>query len=564
MKIFILILFIAFQINAEIVPRFNNAGYAINAAKRCIVMSDESLNGFSWKIRNKNNQEMLSGTFVKSACDKSAHMPKAFNYEIEFTKLTQPGKYKISIADKKEFQIEIKTNPYDFAPGEIVSFLKQQRSGVPVPPENEIGHSGDVKCRIYERNNNINTKWQESKTARYVDMSGGWYDAGDYLKFTLTTAYTTYFLLRAYEEYPETSPNNKAVKTALLDEALWGMNYLLKTMPDDSTFIIQVGNADDHQQGERMPYRDQLNGQRHAYSAISTTQMGLTAAALALGSRILSSQPVSKIKHDLYRQKAIQIYKKARVSNEKEAWFEQGWEKFYADDNGKDNMLLAATELFLSTNDPSFLRDVRELAPQAGAAYWSSWANVNLAAHSRLYKTDPAICESFLKEDLDAFQAIANQPGNLWGTPHPYSWATLYCFFGVANGTMVYSKASKDTTYNKMATDVLDYTMGMNNWGACMLITRSVPGSVKNIYSQKYHLYPEDLDATGAIAEGPGDKKTHDELMQYFKIPAKNNFEEFNTNEVVFYDNGSDFQCMETTIAGLADGIFFFTLVMKK
>ena len=40
-------------------------------------------------------------------------------------------------------------------------------------------------------------------------------------------------------------------------------------------------------------------------------------------------------------------------------------------------------------------------------------------------------------------------------------------------------------------------------------------------------------------------------------------FEAFNTNDAVFYDYDSDFQCMETTISGMADGIYFFTLINK-
>ncbi|MCU0431257.1 MAG: glycoside hydrolase family 9 protein [Cytophagaceae bacterium] len=548
---------------ADMYPRYNKAGYATKAPKRCILMSDESMDQQKWSIRNKDGEEVLSGVLANSIAGKTAHTPKPFQYEIEFSKLRQVGKYKIKVGAYPEFQIEIKQAPYDFAVREIVSFLKKQRSGVAVPPANEIGHPGDVRCSVYKRVESANDKWKETSVPMYVDMMGGWYDAGDYLKFTLTTAYTTYFLLRAYEEYPagETSKTDKAL---LLEEAVWGMDFLMKTMPDENTFIIQVGNADDHKQGDRMPYNDQLNGQRHAYSAISPTQMGLTSAALALGARLLSAQTALKAKPEPYRTKAQQIYRRAQRNPEPVAWFAEGWEKFYADNNANDNMLLAATELYLINKEEKYLEEAREWAMKAGAGYWSSWANLNLMAHARLYPHAPEQTEMYIKQDLQNFQNIAQSPGNVWRMPHTYTWATLYSFFGVANGALLYAAASTDTGFDAMPADVLDYTLGMNNWGAPMLITRQIPGSVKKIYSQMYKLFPSELDATGAIAEGPGDRKTHDELAKYFKIPVNNKFEEFNTDQVVFYDHESDFQCMETTIAGLADGILFFTLINKK
>ena len=548
-----------FFIHAEIYPRYNHAGYASKAAKSCVILSDERLDNLTWTIQNTSSEIVLQGRFDKSISGISEHTPKAFNYEIEFSSLKTAGKYKITIGSSKEFSIEIKNNPTQFLVPEMVSFLKKQRSGVPVSPENQIGHTGDVNCRVYIKHSNANTSWDTTLTERHVDMLGGWYDAGDYLKFTQTIAYTTYFLLRSYEEYPMTE-TSALEKKVLMEEALWGLQYLLKTMPDDSTFIIQVGNAEDHKQGTRMPYRDNLNGLRHAYSDFSPTQMGLTAASLALAAKIFETTPSIKVKAQPYREKALQIYRKAIAANKVPAWFEEGWEKFYNDQSGYDNMELAAIELYLLTEEERYLDQAKSYAQKAGPGYWSSWGNLNLTAHLRLVQYAPTIVQPYITTDLTHFNNIASTKGNIWRLPHSYTWATLYSLLGVASAGMVYSKWNEeDVSYGRMGTDVLNYTLGQNNWGTAMVVTDNIPGSVKNIYSQMYTLHPE-LSSAGAIAEGPGDKKTHDELMKYFNIPNTNPFEAFNTNTVVFYDYNSDFQCMETTIGGMADGIYFFTL----
>jgi endoglucanase len=554
---------IQITVHADIYPRYNHAGYAVKAAKSCIILSDENLDRQTWTIQNKASATVLQGTFIKSLSGISGHTPMSFNYEIEFSGLKTEGKYKITIGSYKEFSIEIKNNPTDFLVPEMVNFLKKQRSGVPVAPDNEIGHSGDIKCRVYVKHSTANTSWDTAATKRYVDMLGGWYDAGDYLKFTQTIAYTTYFLLRTYDEYPTTATSTLE-KKALMEEALWGLQYLLKTMPDDSTFIIQVGNAEDHKQGQRMPYHDKLNGLRHAYSDFSPTQMGLTAASLALAANIFESTPSLKIKAQPYREKAIQIYKKAIAANKVPAWFEEGWEKFYNDQSSSDNMELAAVELYELTQNDLYLEQAKAYALKAGPAYWYSWGNINMTAHLRLYPYAPEMAQGYLTTDLTNFNNIAKASGNIWRLPHNYTWATLYSFLGVASTSIQYKKLKEEATpYDRMGTDVLNYTLGQNNWNISMIITDKIPGSVQNIFSQMYTLNPIELSSVGAVAEGPGDKKTHDELMKYFNIPTKNNFEKYNTQEVVFYDYNSDFQCMETSIGGMADAIYFFTLIHK-
>lgn len=562
---FILSISLTLQVTlqAEIYPRYNHAGYTVHGNKSCILLSDENLKSQTWTIQNHLAETILQGTLDKSLSGISAHTPMPYNYEIDFSSIHTIGKYKITIGNSKEFYIEIKNHPTDFLVPDMVRFIKKQRSGVPVAPSQEIGHTGDVKCRVYVKQSTSNTSWTATPTERYVDMMGGWYDAGDYLKFTQTIAYTTYYLLRSYEAYPN-SATSTMEKKELMEEALWGLQYLLKTMPDDSTFIIQVGNADDHKQGMRMPYQDKLNGLRPAYSDFSPTQMGLTAASLALAASIFESTPSLQVNAKPYRDKAIQIYKKAITENKVPAWFEKGWEKLYNDQSGFDNLELAAVEIYQLTQEEFYLDQAKALAVKAGAAYWYSWGNVNLTAHLRLYLHAPEVVQGFITTDLNYFQNIAQASGNIWRLPHTYTWATLYSFIGVASSSIQWRKLkAENTPYDRMGTDVLNYTLGQNNWGVAMIVSDKIPGSIQNIYSQMYKLYPSELSPIGAVAEGPGDKKTHNELMKYFNIPANNSFEKFNTDEVVFYDYNTDFQCMETTIGGMADAIYFFTMIQS-
>jgi len=205
---------------------------------------------------------------------------------------------------------------------------------------------------------------------------GGWYDAGDYIKFTLTCAYTTYNLLRAYEINPaifQKKLYSQSNKVDVLDEARHGLEFLMKTMPTGrNEFIIQVGGADDHNEGNRLPENDALDGQREVYAAFSRTQMGYTAAALALGARIfnLIGETTDATR---YQNQAIAIFTKAESSFVADAWWEGGGEVFYADATYQDNMSLAAYELYRITGTASYLTKAQNYANAAGAANWASW-----------------------------------------------------------------------------------------------------------------------------------------------------------------------------------------------
>ena len=518
-------------------------------------MSDEEITSTNWSL-SKNNEIVLKGSLGNSITGVGSHMPKPFNYEVDFSAINDTGRYEFKI-DGAAVSFPINHSLYRFIPSEILRYFRVQRSGTKTALDHPISHKGDVACPVWKQVDRSNSEWKLDEKSPKVDMLGGWYDAGDYIKFTLTTAYSTYLMLLAYEMNPDlfqAKKHSESDLNDLLDEAKWGLDYLMKTMPAGN-FIIQVGSADDHKQGDRLPNHDELNGARQAYSAFSPTQMGYTSAALALGSKVFASLGKTE-DANRYKAMAEKIFDAATYF-EKPAWVEDGWEKFYYDQTINDNIELAAIELYSLTEEIHYLTKAEKYAQKAGAAYWYSWGNINMIAHNRMltYTESPL---PYLTTDLDYFKNIAQEDNNLWGVPHKYTWSTLYSYFGVANSALLLQ--NKNSDYALLATDVLDYTLGKNNWGIAMIASENIPNSVENIYSQVYRIKTK-LFPTGAIAEGPGDRATHDRLKKYFKQPEPNDFDDFNTSEAVFYDNEHDFQTMETTICGLADGLLFFALI---
>ncbi|MFZ5893622.1 MAG: glycoside hydrolase family 9 protein [Myxococcota bacterium] len=83
-----------------------------------------------------------------------------------------------------------------------------------------------------------------------VDLAGGYHDAGDYIKFTLTTTYAISMIAWSMHEYPDSYR-----KTSLAGEALgqirWGADYLMKATFRDAqgqlvAYAHQVSDQTDH------------------------------------------------------------------------------------------------------------------------------------------------------------------------------------------------------------------------------------------------------------------------------------------------------------------------------
>jgi endoglucanase len=562
----LVLLFLTAGLQAEgVFIRYNYVGYNPAREKKIIVMAERKIDNQKWIVKDEKSKPVMEGSMGESACGKGDHAPMPFNYTVDISNMNQEGIYFFETSGADKAKIIIRKNPYTWLVEKPLRWFRVARSGSPDCLDHKPGHFGDTSCAVFHRKGTMNSDWTV-KTSKKVNAAGGWYDAGDYLKFTLTIAYADYFLLRAYETAPEifTKKLSTTEYVDVLDEAKWGLDYLMKCMPDTGEFIIEVGNNDDHNCGCRLPADDTLDGKRPALSALSPTQMGYAAASLALGSAIFAKAGKADLAKR-YLSMAELIFRRATSKDAvAPAWLaipEEG-ESFYDDDSKNDNLELAAAELYRATKDQKYLEAGKKYADLARSAGWRAWESMNIPAHLRLLDFYP-IVKNDIRTDMEDFQKYSTRQGNLWGVPLKYVWAGLYCYIGIGSGAFEYTLAAKDARYQRIGTNMLDYLMGVNNWGTFFIAAREIPGSIKHPYSQIYTLQSR-LFPDGAISEGPGDIR---EFEKEFPVMGFDNTAEptykFNTVKGVFYDNKKDYMCMETCINGVADGIYLLAVASK-
>ncbi len=93
-----------------------------------------------------------------------------------------------------------------------------------------------------------------------INAIGGWHDASDYLQYSTTSANTVYHLLAAWRDFPAVFGDEHAATglrgsngTAdVLDEARWGLDWLLRMHPQDDWLFNQIADDRDHR-GMRLP-----------------------------------------------------------------------------------------------------------------------------------------------------------------------------------------------------------------------------------------------------------------------------------------------------------------------
>ena len=536
----------------------NLAGYFPNQPKRIVIQSDTDLSGHAWSITDQNDSVLKNGKLGKSMCGKGPMTAQPYNYQIDFTEINEPGQYHFIKESSEVIEFHIRENPIAFLIPQILDAMRMRRSGSHLANHHGYSHPGDEACPLVRRKKEDNQDWIPDPKHAPIDMLGGWYDAGDFLKFTLTTSYAIYHLARAYELNPQAFDQLDPIEPGnnrLLEELKHGVDFLLKTFPNSKTFIIQVGDDADHMEDSRLPEEDKLDGKRPAHAALSPTQMGSTAAAIAISSQLFKNAG-QKDYAELCLETSEKIFKAAENSKEKIAWWQakEGFEVYYADRTAEDNLGIAAYELYRITGDSYYLGRAGHYTTLTKPVMRTSWSSYHLALFQSMGDQEK------YKKSLQHFAEFANQPENLWNTTELATWGSLFSFFAAANSIMI----ADDEEHRDLVWSVYDFTFGINPWNICFVANQSIPHSISSSYALVYKLNPQ-LFPAGEIAEGPARKATIDRLKAHFYPPHDENqwHHQFNAEELAFFENPGNFVTMETTIGGLADGVLFLALLSR-
>ena len=347
---------------------------------------------------------------------------------------------------------------------QAVYFYDCQRSGK-LPDKNRVPWRGDSGL--------------DDGADHKVDLTGGWYDAGDHVKFGLPMAASATMLAWGMVEYREAY-----AKSGQLDPMLanlrWATDYFIKCHTGPAEFYGQVGSGGtDHSwwgPAEVMKMR------RPSFKVTAENPgsdlAGETAAALASSSIVLrSTDPAYAAK---LLQHARELYTFADQHRGKYSDAISDAAQFYKSWSGyQDELVWGALWLYRATGEKDYLKKAEDgyasLGTQGGTKFrsykWThSWDDKSYGCYVLLAKiTDRAIYHEDARRWLD-FWTVGLKGERIHHTPGGLAWLDQWGSLRYAANTaflaLVYSDGLKDeqlkTRYHDFAARQINYMLGEN------------------------------------------------------------------------------------------------------
>jgi len=216
--------------------RVNQLGYLPSSAK-IAALSAETSAPLEWQLLDRAGRVVAAGQSRAFGEDPAAG---ELVHQIDFSAVTTAGDgYRLRVGDDESPPFAIGDRIYHRLKYDALAFFYLQRSGVPIempyagsaayvrPP----GHPGDksVACA------------PEAPCAYRLDVSGGWYDAGDHGKYVVDSGFAVWMLQNQYEtlsRFGATArdfadgtmniPERKNKRPDLLDEARFNLEFMLR------------------------------------------------------------------------------------------------------------------------------------------------------------------------------------------------------------------------------------------------------------------------------------------------------------------------------------------------
>ena len=229
--------------------RYNQIGYLHTDRKVALLLSKEPLKE-NFVLQNTATQQVVFKAPLR-AVQTTPWKPFQYYYDLDFSAYQTAGTYRIQLENAEVKSGDFTIGGYPAYQEQLLFFMRQQRCGYN-PYTDHVCHQADGR-----------TFFGPLKDSSYIDASGGWHDAGDQLKYLITSSNATARMLLAYEWAKDRfadkvddlgHPRPNGIPD-VLDEAKWGLDWIHKMHPAADQLYHQVADDRDHR-GFKWPHKD--------------------------------------------------------------------------------------------------------------------------------------------------------------------------------------------------------------------------------------------------------------------------------------------------------------------
>jgi endoglucanase len=371
-----------------------------------------------------------------------------------------------------------------------------------------------------------------------LDLTGGFHDCGDHVKFGLPQCASASTLAWAYYEFSDVFID-KGQDGYMLNILKHFCDYFIKCFPNKTTFYYQLGDGDvDHQYWgppELQTY------DRPAYYVATPENPGSDVAGDAAAALALMYLNYND-RDPEYSEKCLTYAKDLYDFGMKYRGNSKG-QSYYLPRTYLDELMWGAIWLYVATNDSKYMDDVDKLMAEKGIANGNSfndnwtqcWDYVMTGVFTKLATLSPnPLYKSIADDHIDYWQnRLQTTPG---GLKYLDSWGV--CKYPAAESMvqLVYYKYFGDQKCLDFAKNQIDYILGDN------------PNNMSYVvgFGDNYPKWPHHRAASGVLEGPPADEKKElpeRHILYGALVGGADMQDEYhdNVNEYVYSETGLDY-----------------------
>jgi endoglucanase len=561
--------------------RVNQIGYRTGDIKVAVFMSIPGAQLRSFRIIDHATHKTI---FKSSVIENSGELSRfRSTYRLSFTGLKKQGTYRIIAGKASSPAFRIGDDVYNGTSDFLLNYMRQQRCGFN-PYVRDSCHTQDGYI-IYGGKDD----------SSHIKVTGGWHDAADYLQYVTTSANAVYQMLFAWDENPGAFsdhflanglPGSDSVPD-VLNEARWGLDWLLKMNPSPGVMYNQIADDRDHI-GFRFPDRDTANygkgKERPVYRCTGQVQglfryknrttgtastAGKFASAFARGSKVY--RQIDPVFSRLLAEKAAAAFSYG-IEHPGTCQTAPGTAPyFYEEDNWVDDMELAAVELYGLTRDARYLEFAAGFGRQEIV---TPWMGADTARHYQWYPFvnmgHPGIAAVSGREDLkteflnDMKEGLLRMKVKAETNPFligvPFIWCSNNLVVASLAQAHLYRELSGDSTFVGMEAAHRDWLFGCNPWGTSMVV--GLPGNGDYPVNSHSSYVVNGGQVPGGLVDGPVYPSIFNSL-KYVSLSKGDAYARFQTTIAVYHDDYADYSTNECTMDGTACLVYYLSTLAQ-
>ena len=391
----------------------DQVGYLSGYSKAAMVT--DSGEGEFYLVDVKTGQTVYQGQLSAPKYDA---MSEETLRRADFSDFKAAGTYVLKVGGRTSPEFAIGDNVYAVPAVQTLRSYTLSRCGSPIDDDItglkvKMGHPQDKEAQVYFTDK-LNKKGDK------VDVTGGWYDAGDYGKYTTTGAIAAAELLLAYEAHPDHFAKGQMVFPAgvsndknlpdVLSEVKYEFDFLHKMMRKDGSTFHKVSGAQ-WPGFDKSPDTDTQDRFLYSTCSASTAMYG---ASAAIGARVYQVFDAGYARQ--LQKEADKIWAYLGKTKESVYRVDEGQESGsgpYNDDNDIQERLWMAAEMFRTTGDKKYenylAANKAELLKAPGFFTWDNTLALAQFAYAMSQGADSSLQVQVKKVYLDYADLISDK-----------------------------------------------------------------------------------------------------------------------------------------------------------